>query len=54
MADARRMGKMELFAHFGDKFDLKRTQVRDFFEELLNLSENGSPLLVGQAWANPS
>ena len=39
MANARRMGKMELFAHFADKFDLKRTQVRDFFEELLRLSE---------------
>ena len=39
MADARRMGKMELFAHFADKFDMKRTQVRDFFDELLRLSE---------------
>src|SRR6476619_5567719 len=39
MADARRMGKMELFAHFADKFDMKRTAVRDLFEELLRLSE---------------
>ncbi|HXT70336.1 MAG TPA: HU family DNA-binding protein [Vicinamibacterales bacterium] len=39
MADARRMGKMELFAHFADKFDLKRTLVRDMFEELMHLSE---------------
>ena len=39
MADARRMGKMELFAHFAEKFDMKRTQVRDLFEELLRLSE---------------
>ena len=39
MADARRMGKMELFAHFADKFDMKRTQVRDLFEELNRLSE---------------
>ena len=39
MADARRMGKMELFAHFADKFDLKRTVVRDMFEELMLLSE---------------
>ena len=31
MADARRMGKMELFAHFAEKFDMKRTQVRDLF-----------------------
>ena len=42
MADARRMGKMELFAHFADKFDLKRTLVRDLFEELMHLSEKGS------------
>ena len=34
MADARRMGKMELFAHFADKFDMKRTAVRDLFDEL--------------------
>ena len=39
MADARRMGKMELFAHFAEKFELKRTVARDFFEELLALSE---------------
>lgn len=39
MADARRMGKMELFAHFAEKFDLKRTTARDFFDELLALSE---------------
>ena len=39
MADARRMGKMGLFAHFADKFDLKRTLVRDLFEELMHLSE---------------
>ena len=39
MADARRMGKMELFAHFADKFDMKRTQVRDLFDELNRLSE---------------
>jgi DNA-binding protein HU-beta len=39
MADARRMGKTELFAHFAEKFDMKRTTARDFFEELLRLSE---------------
>jgi DNA-binding protein HU-beta len=39
MADARRMGKMELFAHFADKFEMKRTQVRDLFDELNRLSE---------------
>ena len=39
MAEARRMGKMDLFAHFAEKLDMKRTQVRDLFEELLRLSE---------------
>lgn len=39
MADARRMGKIELFAHFAEKFDLKRNVVRDFFDELNRLSE---------------
>ena len=39
MADARRMGKTELFAHFAEKFDMKRTTARDFFEELLDFFE---------------
>lgn len=39
MADARRMGKSELFAHFADRFEMKRAQVREFFEELALLSE---------------
>ena len=39
MVNARRMGKTELFAHFGDRFGMKRTEVRDFFEELQQLSE---------------
>jgi len=39
MADARRMGKMELFAHFAEKFDLKRTGACHFFEELLAFPE---------------
>ena len=39
MADARRMGKMELFAHFADRFELKRAQAREFFDELAVLSE---------------
>ena len=38
MADARRMGKMELFAHFAEKFDMRRTTVRDLFDELNRLS----------------
>jgi DNA-binding protein HU-beta len=39
MAEARRMGKSELFSHFAEKFELKRTQVRDMFDELAALSE---------------
>ncbi len=38
-ADARRMGKSELFAHFAERFDMKRTQVRDLFDELTMLAE---------------
>ncbi len=33
------MGKTELFAHFSDRFGMKRTDVRDFFEALQELSE---------------
>ena len=36
---ARRMGKTELFSHFADKFELKRTEVREIFDELQRLSE---------------
>ena len=39
MAEARRMGKSELFAHFADRFELKRAQAREFFDELAMLSE---------------
>ena len=39
MADGRRMGKTELFAHFSDKFGMKRAEGRDFFDELQSLSE---------------
>ena len=33
------MGKSELFSHFAERFDVKRTQARDFFDELAALSE---------------
>ena len=33
MAEARRMGKSELYAHFADRFDMKRADVRAIFEE---------------------
>ncbi len=39
MADARRMGKSELFAHFATRFDIKRVQAREFFDELAMLAE---------------
>ena len=39
MADARRKGKSELFSHFAERFEVKRTQARDFFDELAVLCE---------------
>ncbi len=39
MADARRMGKSELFAHFADRFEMKRAQARELFDELSMLAE---------------
>ena len=39
MDEARRMGKSELFSHFAERFDVKRTQSREFFDELAILCE---------------
>src|SRR5262245_1367799 len=39
MAEARRMGKSELFSHFAERFEVKRTQARDFFDEMTTVSE---------------
>lgn len=39
MAEARRMGKSELFSHFADRFEVKRTQAREYFDELAQLCE---------------
>src|SRR5688572_33061738 len=39
MADARRMGKSELFSHFADRFEVKRTQARESSDELTTLAE---------------
>lgn len=33
------MGKSELFSHFAEKFDIKRTLAREFFDELAVLAE---------------
>jgi len=39
MVEARRMGKSELFAHFAERFEVKRVMAREFFDELTMLSE---------------
>lgn len=39
MAEARRMGKSELFSHFAERFEMKRTQSREFFDQLAELCE---------------
>ena len=39
MDEARKMGKSELFSHFAERFDIKRTQSREFFDELAILCE---------------
>ena len=39
MVEARRMGKSELFAHFATRFEMKRTQAREIFDELTALAE---------------
>src|SRR4029453_6917896 len=39
MAEARRMGKSELFSHFAARFEMKRTPAREFFDELTTLAE---------------
>ena len=33
------MGKSELFSHFAERFEVKRTQSREFFDELTALAE---------------
>ena len=39
MADARRMGKSELFSSFAERFEVKRTQAREYFDYLTELAE---------------
>lgn len=34
------MGRSELFSHFAERFDIKRAQAREFFDELQQLSES--------------
>jgi DNA-binding protein HU-beta len=33
------MGKSELFSHFAERFEVKRTQAREYFDELTALAE---------------
>ena len=33
------MGKSDLFSHFAERFEVKRTQAREFFDELTTLAE---------------
>jgi len=40
------MGKSELFSHFADRFEVKRTQAREFFDELTSLAEIVLPGMV--------
>src|SRR3981081_3122079 len=39
MADARRMGKSELFSYFAERFEVKGTRAREYFDELTQLAE---------------
>lgn len=39
MADARRMGKSELFSYFAERFEMKRAIAREVFEEMAKLAE---------------
>jgi DNA-binding protein HU-beta len=48
----KRMSQSEVVNHFADKFELKRAQVKEIFEELSNLAsgqvkENGEFVLPG-------
>ena len=48
----KRMSQSEVVNHFAEKYDLKRAQVKEFFEELANLAvsevkENGEFVLPG-------
>jgi DNA-binding protein HU-beta len=48
----KRMTQSEVIGHFADKFEMKRTQVKELFEELANLAsgevrDNGEFALPG-------
>jgi len=39
MAEARKMGKVQLFRHFAEKFEWKLANAREVFDELAALAE---------------
>lgn len=39
-AAKKRMTQSEVVNHFAEKFDMKRAQAKEFFEELANLASN--------------
>ena len=47
------MGKSELFSHFAERFEVKRTQSREFFDELTALAEKESSAPVIQSTTRP-
>ena len=36
----KKMSQSEVLSHFAEKFDLKKPQVKEFFEELVSLATN--------------
>ena len=53
------MGKSELFSHFAERFEVKRTQAREYFDELTQLAEkelkrSGEFVLPGNGQAGGS
>ncbi len=51
-AGKKRMTQSEVINHFAEKFDMKRTQAKEFFDELANLASsevknNGEFVLPG-------
>ena len=54
MDEARKMGKSELFSHFAERFDIKRTQSREFFDELAILCEKELKRTNARTGRNPA
>ena len=50
MAESRRMSKSELFTYFAERFDIRRAEAGEFFDELQQLTEH-SAVMVRQGKA---